>query len=79
MATEAYRASTGYEHAANMVALVIQALVYAVIALFVSWPATLISLLLGLFLLGAVLSYWIAARSIAGEIAALEDAPATAT
>ena len=36
-------------------------------------------MLLGLFLLGAVLSYWIAARSIAGEIAALEDAPAAAT
>ncbi|MCD1610536.1 MULTISPECIES: ABC transporter ATP-binding protein [Pseudomonadaceae] len=54
VATEAYRASTGYEHAANMVALVIQALVYAVIALFVSWPATLISLLLGLFLLVAL-------------------------
>lgn len=54
VATEAYRASTGYEHAANMVALVIQALVYAVIALFVSWPATLISLMLGLLLLVAL-------------------------
>lgn len=54
VATEAYRASRGYEHAANMVALVIQALVYAVIALFVSWPAMLISLMLGLLLLVAM-------------------------
>jgi len=33
-------------------------------------------LMLGLFLLLAVISYWIAARSIAGEIAAREEKPA---
>lgn len=54
VATEAYRASTGYEHAANMLALVIQAVVYAVIAFIVSWKATLVSLILGGFLLMAL-------------------------
>jgi hypothetical protein len=32
-------------------------------------------LLLGLFLLLAIISYWIAARSIAGEISVLEETP----
>lgn len=54
VATEAYRASTAYEHAANMLALVIQALVYGVIALFVSWQAAVLSLILGVFLLLAL-------------------------
>ncbi|TWI56732.1 ATP-binding cassette subfamily C protein [Pseudomonas duriflava] len=54
VATEAYRASTGYEHAANMLALLIQAAVYAVIALIVSWKATLVSLLLGGLLLAGL-------------------------
>jgi ATP-binding cassette subfamily C protein len=54
VATEAYRASTGYEHAANMLALVIQAAVYAIIAFIVSWKATLVSLLLGGVLLMAL-------------------------
>ncbi|WP_244542188.1 ABC transporter ATP-binding protein [Azotobacter beijerinckii] len=54
VATEAYRASTGYEHAANMVALLIQAMVYMVIALFVSWQAAILSLVLGFFLLLAL-------------------------
>jgi ATP-binding cassette subfamily C protein len=54
VATEAYRASTGYEHAANMLALVIQAAVYAIIALVVSWKATVVSLILGGFLLLAL-------------------------
>jgi ATP-binding cassette subfamily C protein len=51
VATEAYRASTAYEHAANMVALSIQAIAYAVIALIVSWQAALICLVLGLAIL----------------------------
>ncbi|WP_349616329.1 ABC transporter ATP-binding protein [Azotobacter salinestris] len=51
VATEAYRASTGYEHAANTLALVIQAMVYVVVALFVSWQAAVLSLVLGVFLL----------------------------
>jgi ATP-binding cassette subfamily C protein len=54
VATEAYRASTAYEHAANMLALGIQAAAYAIIALFVSWQAALLSLLIGFVLLVAV-------------------------
>ncbi|WCM54044.1 ABC transporter ATP-binding protein/permease [Pseudomonas sp. WJP1] len=54
VATEAYRASTAYEHAANMLALGIQAAAYAIIALFVSWQAAILSLLIGFVLLVAV-------------------------
>lgn len=54
VATEAYRASTAYEHAANMLALGIQAVAYAVIAFFVSWQAAILSLLIGFVLLAAV-------------------------
>ncbi|MFD1693077.1 ABC transporter transmembrane domain-containing protein [Azotobacter chroococcum] len=43
VATEAFRASTAYEHAANALALFIQAMVYVVIALFVSWQAAVLS------------------------------------
>ncbi len=51
VATEAYRASTAYEHAANMVALSIQALAYAAIALIVSWQAAVVCLMVGLAIL----------------------------
>lgn len=54
VATEAFRASTAYEHAANALALFIQAMVYVVIALFVSWQAAVLSLILGVFLLLAL-------------------------
>jgi ATP-binding cassette subfamily C protein len=54
VATEAYRASTAYEHAANMVALSIQAIAYGVIALFVSWQAALVCLCIGVVILFAL-------------------------
>ncbi|MBD1552061.1 ABC transporter ATP-binding protein [Pseudomonas typographi] len=54
VATEAYRASTAYEHAANMVALSIQAVAYAVIALVVSWQAAVVCLVVGLTILLAL-------------------------
>jgi ATP-binding cassette subfamily C protein len=54
VATEAFRASTAYEHAANMLALGIQAAAYALIALFVSWQAAILSLVIGFVLLAAV-------------------------
>jgi ATP-binding cassette subfamily C protein len=54
VATEAFRASTAYEHAANMLALAIQAAAYAIIALFVSWQAAILALLVGFVLLVAV-------------------------
>jgi ATP-binding cassette subfamily C protein len=54
VATEAYRASTAYEHAANMLALGIQAVAYAAIALIVSWQAAIMSLLIGFVLLSVL-------------------------
>ncbi|MCB1947934.1 ABC transporter ATP-binding protein [Nitrosomonas sp.] len=51
VATEAYRAANGFEHSVIVLALAIQVLVYAVVAMFISWEATLASLLIGLFLL----------------------------
>ena len=47
VATEAYRAAQGFEHAANVMALSIQVLVYSTVALFISWEVTLASLVLG--------------------------------
>lgn len=51
VATEAYRAANGFEHSVIVLALAIQVLVYAVVAVFISWQATLASLFIGLFLL----------------------------
>ncbi len=51
VATEAYRAANGFEHSVNVLALSVQVLVYAVVAFFISWQATLASLTIGLFLL----------------------------
>ena len=47
VATEAYRAAQGFEHAANVMALSIQVIVYSTVALFISWEVTLVSLVLG--------------------------------
>ncbi|SFK48885.1 ATP-binding cassette, subfamily C [Nitrosomonas aestuarii] len=51
VATEAYRAANGFEHSVNVLALATQVLVYALVAVFISWQATLASLFIGLFLL----------------------------
>ncbi|MBN2331472.1 MAG: ABC transporter ATP-binding protein [Deltaproteobacteria bacterium] len=51
MATEAMRASEAYLCAATMVAKLLQSLVYIVVALLVSWKATSVSLLTGVFFL----------------------------
>ncbi len=66
VASESFRASTGYEHAANVLALAIQAFVYAVIALLVSWQASLVVLLIGGALLAA-LSYLVRSSRRAGK------------
>ena len=47
VATEAYRAAQGFEHAANVMALSIQVIVYSTVALLISWEVTLVSLVLG--------------------------------
>jgi ATP-binding cassette subfamily C protein len=51
MATEAIRTSKAYSCGITMIALLVQALVYASVALLVSWQATLIALSAGLFLI----------------------------
>jgi ATP-binding cassette, subfamily C, bacterial len=43
IATEAYRAATGFEFAARVIAFFLQALVYCGVALLVSWQATLVA------------------------------------
>jgi ATP-binding cassette subfamily C protein len=48
IATEAYRAATGFQYGANVIAFAIQTLVYVIVALLVSWQATLVSLTVGI-------------------------------
>lgn len=43
IATEAYRAATGFEFAARVIAFSLQALVYCAVALLVSWQATVVA------------------------------------
>lgn len=62
VASESFRAASSYEHATYVLALVIQAIVYAVIALLVSWQAGVASLLLGSLLLLALRGLVKAAR-----------------
>ena len=50
VATEAYRAANGFEHSVNVLALAIQVIVHAIVALFISWQATLGPLLIGIVL-----------------------------
>jgi ATP-binding cassette subfamily C protein len=50
MATEAIRTSKGYSSGINMIALLVQAIIYACVALLVSWQATLLALSVGLLL-----------------------------
>lgn len=51
MATEATRASKAYLYGTTVISLLIQAIVYAGVALFISWEATLLSLAAGSILL----------------------------
>ncbi len=50
IATEAYRAANGFEHSVNVLALAIEVIVYSLVALFISWEATLGSLVIGMIL-----------------------------
>src|SRR5690606_14479391 len=54
IATEAYRAAMGFEHSVNVLALAIEAMVYSIVALFISWEATLASLIIGAILFGVL-------------------------
>jgi ATP-binding cassette subfamily C protein len=51
MATEAIRTSRAYSCGITMIALLMQAMVYACVALFVSWRATLLAVAAGLILI----------------------------
>lgn len=66
IATEAYRAAMGFEHSVNVLALAIEALVYSIVALFISWEATLASLLIGTILF-VVLNRLVRAAKRAGN------------
>ncbi|MCZ6526770.1 MAG: ABC transporter ATP-binding protein [Gammaproteobacteria bacterium] len=66
VATEAYRAATGFEFGANAIAFFLQVVVYAAVAFMISWQATLISLVIGVIFL-AVLHRLVDAAGRAGS------------
>lgn len=47
VATEAYRAATGFQYGASVLAFAVQVVIYAVVALLVSWQATVVALIVG--------------------------------
>ncbi|MCC2682987.1 MAG: transporter related protein [Nitrosospira multiformis] len=51
VATEAYRAANGFEHSVTVLALAVQVVVYGTVAMFVSWEATLTSILVGIIMM----------------------------
>tara|TARA_Y100000590_G_scaffold469370_1_gene656592 strand:- start:48183 stop:49838 length:1656 start_codon:yes stop_codon:yes gene_type:complete len=54
VATEAMRAANGFEHSCAVLSLLVQVLIYIVIALFVSWQAALTTLFLGIIFLSSM-------------------------
>lgn len=66
VATEAYRAATGFEFGANAIAFFLQVVVYAAVAFMISWQATVISLVMGVIFL-AVLHRLVEAAGRAGS------------
>jgi ATP-binding cassette subfamily C protein len=66
MATEAIRTSKAYSCGITMIALLVQAIVYACVAVLVSWRATLLALAAGLFLV-LILSRLVRKARRAGE------------
>ncbi len=63
VASEAYRAATGFEYAARGLAFLMQALVNIVVALIISWKATIVSTIFGMLALTMLHSYLRVARS----------------
>src|SRR5690242_8835029 len=51
VATEAYRAANGFERSVTVLALAVQVVVYGTVAMFVSWEATLTSILVGIIMM----------------------------
>ncbi|MEX2525636.1 MAG: ABC transporter ATP-binding protein [Gammaproteobacteria bacterium] len=54
IATEAYRAANGFEYGANFIALIFQVIVYSIVALLISWQATLACLAITVILFTAL-------------------------
>ncbi|MEE8328294.1 MAG: ABC transporter ATP-binding protein [Nitrosomonadaceae bacterium] len=71
IATEATRAANGFEQAAAVLSLSIQVTVYIIIAIFVSWQAALISLIVGAILLSSVYRIISVTRKAGGKQTAL--------
>ncbi len=65
VATEAYRAAMGFQYGARSLALAMQAAVYTVVGLTISWPATIASLVIGLGFV-AVLHFLVRSSKRAG-------------
>ena len=66
IATEAYRAATGFEFGATVLSYGVQVIIYSIVALLVSWQATLVSLLVG-FVLSIALHHLVRAARRAGS------------
>lgn len=62
VASEAYRAATGFEYAARGLAFLVQALVNVSVALMISWKATVISTVFGMLALSTLHTYLRVAR-----------------
>ncbi len=65
LATEAYRAATGFQYGAKVLALGIQVVVHMVVAMLISWQAAVASLLIGMMFM-AVLHRLVRASGNAG-------------
>ena len=65
IATEAYRAAIGFQHGTRVIALTVQAAVYATVAMLISWWAAIITLVIGMIFLG-MLHRLVRAAGLAG-------------
>ena len=54
ISSEAYRAANGFEHAASILAIAVQVLIYVSVAMFVSWQAALSSFIIGIVLMSSM-------------------------
>ena len=67
LATEAYRAATGFQFGASAIAIAIQVMIYVALALLVSWQATLAAMLLGTLMVMVLYRLVRAARRAGAE------------
>jgi len=67
LATEAYRAATGFQFGASVIAIAIQVGIYVTLALLVSWQATLAAMVLGALMVTVLFRLVRAARRAGAE------------